>query len=251
MTERISISMMALLGTIALASACGSSHDVTGTGGAAGGAGAGGGGGGAGGLTPMPQPPCGSGKNTTCLPSGFPFVRFAFAHSSACNGICPAVSPAGPWTIALNQPQAGTLCLSGTNPAQDGTGLSLDFTKFGQIDSSTLMVLEKFNADLLGIKRVKFTIDSPPAGGISVSADTLHADVCHGVDCITFGFTLPDRVTAAKTTTAALVDFASTQTFDTSAIDAIGFDVGPGDFNFCVHDFQFLAANGVAVTPMP
>jgi hypothetical protein len=143
--------------------------------------------------------------------------------------------------------------LSGTNPSQDGTGLTLDFTKLAQLSPSSLMVLQRFNADQLGIKQVKFTIDSPPSGGISVSADTLHDDVCNGVDCITFGFALPSRVTAAGTITAALVDFVANppQTFDTRALDAIGFDVGPGDFNFCVHDFQFLDANGVAVTPMP
>jgi len=261
MTERIS--MIALLGTVALASGCGSGHDAAGTGGAGGtggSAGAGGAGGSAdaggaadAGLTEIVQPPCGSGQNTSCLPSGFPFARFAFAHGNACNGICPAVSPAGPWTIVLNQPQAGTLCLSGTNPDPAGTGLTLDFTKLAQLSSGSLMVLQRFNADLLGIKQVRFTIDSPPSAGVSVSADTLHGDICNGVDCVTFGFALPNRVTAAGTITAALVDFVSSppQTFDTRALDAIGFDVGPGDFNFCVHDFHFLDANGVAVTPMP
>jgi hypothetical protein len=252
MTERIS--MIALLGTVALASACGSGHDATGMGGMGGAGGTGGTAGGAvdAGLKPIPAPPCGTGENTSCLPSGFPFARSAFAHSYACNGICPAVSPAGPWTIVLNQPQTGTLCLSGTNPHPMGTGLSLDFTTLAQLSPSSLMVLERFNADLLGIKQVRFTIDSPPSGGISVSAYTLHADVCNGVDCLTF-FALPTRVTAAGTITVALVDFVATppQTFDTRALDAIGFDVGPGDFNFCVHDFQFLDANGAVVTPMP
>jgi hypothetical protein len=252
MTERIS--MIVLLGTLALASGCSSGHDAAGTGGTGGTGGSGGTGGTVdAALTEMVQPPCGSGQNTSCLPSGFPFVRFAFAHSNACNGICPAVSPAGPWTIVLSQPQAGTLCLSGTNPDPTGTGLTLDFTKLAQPDPSTLMVLERFNADVLHIKQVRFTVDSPPSGGISVSADTLHSDICHGVDCITFGFALPDRVAATGTVTAALVDFVSDppQTFDTRALDAIGFDVGPGDFNFCVHDFQFLDANGAAVTPTP
>ncbi len=74
-----------------------------------------------------------------------------------------------------------------------------------------------------------------------MSATTLHSDVCNGTDCITFGFALPNRITAAGTTTAHLVDFVNNppQTFDTRAVDAIGFDVGPGDFDFCVRDFHF------------
>ena len=253
------ISMIALLGTATLAWGCGSSHDATGTGGASGTGGttATGGSGETGGAAgtadagpPIVHPVCVSGGNGPCLPSGFPFVRGAFAHSTkACNGICPAVSPPGAWTIVFSQPQPGKLCLSGTNPdSTDTTGLLLGFS---ELSSDFSMVVRRFNADVLGITQVRFTLDSPPPAGITVSADTLHSDVCNGTDCITWGFALPNHITAAGITTAPLVAFVSNppQTFDTRALDAISFDVGPGDFDFCVHDFHFLNAAGVEVLP--
>ena len=198
------------------------------------------------------HPDCVSGENTACLPSGFPFATFAFAHSYACNGICPAVSPAGPWTILFSQPQPGTLCMSGTDPDLKGTGLDLIFTVLGELSPGHLMVLKRFNADLPRITQLRFTVDSPPSAGLSISADTLHSDVCERTSCITWNFALPNRITAAgSSTTAPLVDFVNNppQTFDTRALDAIGFDVGPGDFDFCVHDFHFLNAAGVEVLP--
>lgn len=253
------ISMITLLGVLGLAAACGSDHVAVGTGGALGAGGTVGlsGTGGAVDAAPPPivQPACVSGENTICLPSGFSFVKATFAHSNTCNGICPAASPVGPWTILLSQPQAGTLCMSGTNPDPTGTGLALSFPEFGQLSPGTLMVLKRFNADLLNITQVRFTIDSPPSGGISVSATTLNSDVCNGNDC-RLGFALPNRITASGTTTASLVDFISDwnppkPVFDTRALDTIDFAVGPGDFDFCVHDFQFLDANGAVVLPKP
>ena len=249
------ISMIALLGTATLAWGCGSSHDATGTGGASGTGGTTGLGGSSGtggaadaGLSPIVHPDCVSGGNGACLPNGFPFVKGAFAHSDACNGICPAVSPPGAWTVVFSQPQPGKLCLSGTNPDPKGTGLLLGFS---ELSSDLSMVLKRFNPDARGITQVRFTLDSPPPAGITVSADTLHSDVCNGTDCITWGFALPNHITVAGTTTAALVDFVSNppQTFDTRALDAISFDVGPGDFDFCVHDFHFLNAAGVEILP--
>ena len=248
------LSLIALLGTLVIVAACGSGHDAAGTGGASGTGGVAGTGGEIGaagaGVVPVTHPPCVSGGNTACLPGGFPFARVALAHSSASCAICPAVSPPGPWTILLSEPQTGTLCLSGSNPDPDGTGLLLGFT---QLNSDLSMVLKRFNADLLGITQVRVTIDHPPSGGISLGADTVHSDVCHGVDCITFGFRVPTRITTSGTTTAALVDFVASppQPFDTRALDGIWFSVDTGDFDFCVRDFQFLDANGAVVTPKP
>ncbi len=245
--------LIALLGTVSLTAACGSDHTAPLTGGA-GGAGGTGGTGGTGGAvdagpTPRDPPPCVSGTNAACLPSGFPFVTAAFAHSSGCNGICPGAAPAGT-TILFSQTASGTLCLSGTNPALDGTALLLSFSVIGGTpDNGT--ILKRFNADALGITQVRFTIDRPPSGGITVGAATLHSDVCHGLDCLTFGFELPTHITQSGTTTAALVDFVNTppQPFDTRALDDINFAFGPGDFDLCLRDFQFLDANGAQVIP--
>ncbi len=162
------LSMIALLGTVTLAAGCGSSHDATGTGGTGGSGGAPGtgGSGGSGGVagtggaygrcrrrqtgTHPPPPPCVSGGNTACLPSGFPFVQSAFADSKACNGICPAASPTGPSTILFSQPKAGTLCLSGTNLDSAGTELELVFTQLAELSPGHLNGREEVQRGLAG-----------------------------------------------------------------------------------------------------
>ena len=82
---------------------------------------------------------------------------------------------------------------------------------------------------------------------------TIHSDVCNGIDCLTLGFTLPNLITEPGTTTALLTDFVNNppQPFDTRALDSMDFVAGPGDFDFCVRDLQFLDASGVPVTPSP
>jgi hypothetical protein len=227
-----------------------------------GGMGAMGGAAGMGGMAVGPDyPTCASGKawsviDGICAPSGFPFVQDAFAHSNLCSGVCPT-TPAGT-TIHLSQPADGTLCLSGSNPnAGDDTGILLSFTMFASagLTATHATVLKMFNADVLGITQVRFTIDRPPPAGVSVSADTLHSTECNNNDCITWGFKLASPITASGTTsvtaTASFTDFIPTppQTFDTRALDAISFDVGQGDFDFCVRDFQFLDASGAVTSP--
>ena len=248
----------ALLAAAAFAAACSSGHDATGIGGAGGAGSPGGTSGTSGavdaGLTPRVVPVCVNSENAMCLPSGFPFVPAAFAHSDPCNGPCLDGSPPGT-TILFSQPASGTLCLSGTNPTPNGTGLAITFTVMALLGPAPdhLMVLHRFNADLLGITQVRFTIDRPPAAGLSVAATTIHSDVCNKSDCITFGFTLPNLITESGTTTALLTDFVNNppQPFDTRALDSMDFVAGPGDFDFCVRDLQFLDANGVPVTPSP
>jgi hypothetical protein len=245
------LSMIALMGMVGFAAACGPDHATPAAGGTGGTPGTGGTNGNGDAGPTAPAPACLTGANEECLPSGFPFSQVAFAHSYACNGVCPAASPAGT-TILFSQPASGTLCLSGTNPDPLGTDLTLVFTE-GTTDprTGTDTVTRRFNADDLHITQVKFTIDRPPSDGVTVSATTLHGDVCHELDCITFGFTLPGRITASGTTTARLVDFVSSppKTFDTRALNWIDFAVGPGAFDFCVRDFQFLDASGAVVTP--
>jgi hypothetical protein len=207
--------------------------------------------------SPVVYPPCSSGEPWTvtdgiCAPSGFPFVQYAFAHSNLCSGVCPT-SPVGT-TIRLSQPAAGTLCVSETNPnSGDITGILVGFTVFSTegVSATYRKVLKMFNADLLGITQFRFTIDNPPPGGVGVGADTIHSTECAALDCLWFGFTVPNRITASGTRTVAFTDFVAdpVRRFDTRGLDEIGFDVGPGDFDFCLRDFQFLDAQGVEVKP--
>ena len=59
--------------------------------------------------------------------------------------------------------------------------------------------------------------------------------------------------TSVATTTVSFADLVSSPPgmLETRALATLGFDVGPGDFDFCVRDFQFLDASGAVVLPKP
>jgi hypothetical protein len=265
MSERML--MIALLATATFAEACGSSHDASGTGGTSGVGGMGGiggtssmagtSGGGAGGAAMFPdcvsdvsQLPAGpAGAMQLCSPSGFPFAQEVFVHSNVCNGMCPIAAPAGT-TIRLEQPQTGTLCLSGSTPA-DATALTLGYIV---VAANTLTpthqdVVSRFDASAKGITQVRFTIDALPPGGVSVGATSVHSNVCDQNNCFSGG-SLPSPITTPGTTTVAFTDFTSNppSTLDARSLGTIEFNAGPGALDFCVHDFQFLDAAGNVVS---
>lgn len=198
--------------------------------------------------------PCNVGP---CAPGGFPFVTRAVAVSDTCGSNCPlsaADTPAGKSTAALSQPKAGTLCLSGSVSPGGWAAIGLTFALKNRDRTE---ILKTFDAKALGITQVAFTLDSPPSGGVSVSAAITTATSCPGnpSDCVSLGF---DLMTAAGSSTTAdytmpgpvTVPFANftqtigSQSFDTSELDHLTFIVGAGGYDFCVHDFKFLDAQG-------
>jgi hypothetical protein len=118
-------------------------------------------------------------------------------------------------------------------------------------------ILKNFDAKALGITQAAFTIDSPPSGGVGASAAVTTATSCpsNPSDCVALGFDLmtaegssvPADYTTPGQVIAPFANFTQTvgtQRFDTSALDHLVFSVGSGSYNFCVHDFKFLDAQG-------
>jgi hypothetical protein len=260
-----SISTMALLTAITLTAGCsadsGRSGGTTSTGGTAGGggsataggAGTAGTGGSSAGINGATFPDC-EGNNPTgdapCAPSGFPFVRHAFPHSYSADCVLAG------GTVTMSQPEHGILCLSGSTDAvqEDAVGIGLGLSVASDEPFENYRVLELFNANALGIEKVRFTVDDPPPGGIVVSADIFHSLECHGLDCVTFGFTTLERVTTSGApTTIALAELVSAQgvAVDTRALAGLRFDVGAGEFEYCIRDLHFLDENDVEVLPAP
>ena len=258
-----SLSLIAALG---MQAACASdSGNSAGTGGSPGmgGTAAGGSGGMAAGGASNSDP-CSSGR---CSPGRFPFVNTAIAASDSCGGNCPllaADTPVGKTTATLSQPEAGTLCLSGIVSPGGWAALGLVFAVWAvgnqartDMNQPRTEILKKFNADALGITQVAFTIDSPPGVGVSVSAAITTATSCPdgASGCVTTGFDLmsgpgssvPVNYTGFVPVTAPFANFkqsVGTQSFDPTALQHLVFGVGPGSYNFCVHDFKFLDAQG-------
>jgi hypothetical protein len=245
--------ILSLAGATTLATACGpqsasqpasgGSSNTTSTGGSS----SKGGSSAAGGFS-GDEPACvTTGENEICEPSHFPFVERAFVATETCPGPdCHAPNP------TLTEPETGTLCVSGTAPSH-GAGLILLLFR-DNADAS--QVLQAFNAEALGITGLSFTLDSPPPGGIIVEAGIVVTLDCPSslFDCLWFGFTLP-RLTEPGTKRVALVDFMQSdnqsayQTFDTSSLSHIELNVGAGPYDFCIRDFKFLDASGIAVNP--
>src|SRR5260221_2102641 len=109
--------------------------------------------------------------------------------------------PADGATIRLTQPEAGTLCLSGTDP-KGGTRFVVGFpeTSIEMLDYRNFKVVTRFNAQLKQITGVKFTIDlHPPLDGVEVSAATLHSDDCTWASACAWEFKLPNPITESGT----------------------------------------------------
>src|SRR5262252_7810566 len=79
------------------------------------------------------EPTCTTIEGFDCHPGGFPFVEAAAVASDLCGGYtafnCPLATnpPPGATTATLTQPQAGTVCLSGTVAAGGWAQIVLQF----------------------------------------------------------------------------------------------------------------------------
>jgi hypothetical protein len=207
-----------------------------------------------------------------CQPSGFPFMQLAFSVSDLCGGpvaFCALGKnvPSGETVANLSQPTAGKLCLSGA--VAPGGWAQLAFG-FRELTPGATGVLK----NAVGISQLRFTVDTPPSGGLVVDAAIHTTEQCpsdaakcqticgsDSLDCFTYGFdlmtapgsTVPVNITTAQTVTAPFANFKQTvdgHSFDTTAIDHLTLGLTTqGPFNFCIHDFNFLDAQGNVVLP--
>ncbi|HEX4334486.1 MAG TPA: hypothetical protein VH062_01160 [Polyangiaceae bacterium] len=209
-----------------------------------------------------PEPPAGgcvSNAGMVCATElqAFPFVKFAAAGTDFCLGgpgsTCySSVPPDGASTRKMSQTSPGSLCLSGKVAAG---GFALLALVLADKSDDGRKILHAFDAAARGITQVTLTIDSPPSQGATLLAHSVVKTSCPSgpQDC----FFPPDfkfnDISQASTVTAPLNAFVSaddaTMSLDAGAINDILVRVGPGDYDFCVHDFALLDAQGEPVTP--
>ena len=243
----------------------------TGTGGASNAGGASGGATAGDASTAFPACPS-SDPSYICQPSGFPFMQLAFSVSDLCGGpvaFCALGKnvPSGETVANLSQPTAGKLCLSGA--VAPGGWAQLAFG-FRELTPGATGVLK----NALGISQLRFTVDTPPSGGLVLDAAIHTTEHCPSdaancqticgdgpVECFTYGFdlmtapgsTVPVNITTTQTVVAPFANFKQTvdgHDFDTRAIDHMSLNLSTqGPFNFCIHDFNFLDAQGNVVLP--
>jgi len=186
--------------------------------------------------------------------AGFPFAQDAAMVSDFCSNVVQGCGapPAGATVMTLTHPDEGTLCLSGSIKPGGFAVLALEFPRK---NADETQVLEPFDATAHGITQVALTVDSPPDQGADLLANATTHTTCpaNPLDCQyppNFKFT---TLTAAGPVTAPFADFKSlddpSETLDPSLLNSIFLQVGSGDFDFCIHDFNFLDAAGNPVRP--
>jgi hypothetical protein len=236
------------VGAAALATGCGSPNEAA-SGAAGGGAATGGSSGMGGSSSKGGDPNCITGDGFLCAAdlTGFPFVAFAASYSDKGGVFSGRTPPAGETTVTMSHPEPGKLCLSGrVAPAEFLAGMNLDFAP-RNLDAT--MVLKPFDAAKLHITQASLTIDTPPSTGVRLSLFTVKQLECPNspLDC-NYGFQF--GALGAGPVIVPFADFTSNDpsvAVDMTMLDSLVFQVGPGDYAFCIHDFKLLDANGVEV----
>jgi hypothetical protein len=181
---------------------------------------------------------------------GLPFVRAAhFFLGSSPDGEPLTVGNEGEKpTAKVTNPAPGKVCMSG----DDGARLSLSLLTGEALEDGSspppLNLDRLFPAASLGIKAVRFTIETPPSSAILPGVITFGpaCDDVGGGDAARDGTRVV--ITSNGTRTLSLeTDFVPA--FDTNAISALAFTSGPGAYDYCITDLQCLDAAGNEVLP--
>jgi hypothetical protein len=171
-------------------------------------------------------------------------------------------------TATLNNPQPGTLCMSGVlanagpNGANWGAILGMDFIEWNEDETE---ILKWLDAQAFGITQLKFTLESPPPGiGVGLGLDMVtHTECAVSPGYCSSGGRL--RLMTGDTPFAYLTPGdkgplpisafvqppweTSTLTLDTSKLLSLGFVLGSNSgealsYEFCISNLRFLDANG-------
>jgi hypothetical protein len=200
-----------------------------------------------------------------CKPAGVAAVQFAAVRSDACAESavsardCP--DAASDTTVKLNQPEDGKLCMKGNAVSPSGWAwLIMGVGTFNKDGSAATSVLD---AKKLGATELRFTLENPPADGLTLLAATVHSYECGSAGppgCLGEGFGLMSGprsnqrriLTEAGEQQAPFKDFSRSDPYDPFNIEALHgfiFEIPPGDYDFCVSDFHFVDADGHDVDP--
>jgi hypothetical protein len=190
---------------------------------------------------------------------GIAFVDLFFAVSDYCPARRMGPNLAASTQLKMIRDDAGRNCLSGriTN------GWAQLILGFDGSNRNGSMPLPPFtgplNADSAGISGVQFTLDRPPAGGL-----TLETAYVVGEDCFPGCEIHGDFYVMEDSGAARSFDRAGTYSFhfsdfqqapwgepglqlDTTHLAGMFFHLPPGDFDFCLSDFHFLETSGAPV----
>jgi hypothetical protein len=168
-------------------------------------------------------------------------------------------------TITELSREAGKICMRG-RVTTGWASLIVDFS--GSNPTGTQLPAEPaeaLDAAGLGITQLQLTVDSPPASGLAVNLASVLVPGCYGRpnDCLVAGYYVmkqpgvPERLTEPGTHTLRIADFQAapwvdpTRALDTTRLAYVAFDLGVGDYDFCIHDLKLLDDSGHALGGKP
>jgi len=192
---------------------------------------------------------------TTAAPNGLVCVdgltEFSFASYAVAYSWNDCASCAAETTVTLSHPEAGKLCLSGHVADGGIAGFNLELARR---NPDATEILETFDADARGITQAAFTVDSPPRAGVSLLLHILRQTACPdgAMKCDYPPNFVYGTSTDAGPIVAPLVSFISDDSsvaLNTHELVDFLFQVGPGDYDFCIHDFRLLDSKNKEVTP--
>jgi hypothetical protein len=198
--------------------------------------------------------------NNLLSASDIPFATAVFAISDACPSQRRSAPPLPSLTVAdVRRSAPGNYCASGM--LLEG-GFAYLLVSFDHINDRPAPPFHgPLDAPAFGITSVRFTLESPPATGLRVSASNVVDDICpfSSDECIQGGFYVlgetgePITMDQPGTYTQRLADFQSepglSATLDVTRFAGIALELNPGAFDVCVSGVQLLDEAGRAVPP--
>jgi hypothetical protein len=199
----------------------------------------------------------------SCISPKDPSCRIAVEGPSLVRWTGPVTDGVdGGVSTAVVRHTPGSFCMSGTvdsGPTGSGWGAIL-LVGLTVRDEASMGAVVPFDAAARGIRRIRFTVDHLPIGGLLPQIAQLQSADCNRIpDCATT-FSLPAYVTTPGTISEPLPAFTqadgthSVPALDQTLITGVQFYVPslPGmayDYDFCVRDLAFIDDAGHEVTP--
>jgi hypothetical protein len=191
---------------------------------------------------------------------GVAFVGVFFAVSDYCPARTMGPNLASTTQLQMIRDDAGRTCLHGR--INDGWArLILGFDGSNRNGSMPLPPESKpLDADSAGIDGVQFTLDTPPAGGLTLETAYVVGEGCFPGRCeLHNGFYITEPNGLARSFDRSgsysfrFSDFQQApggnpeDNLDMTHLAGMFFHVGTGDFDFCLSDFHFLDLTGAPV----
>jgi hypothetical protein len=177
-------------------------------------------------------------------------LAFAFTNvGSAGDGTAASSHPSREHDVVISTPDPTRICAKGS----DGAALNLALSAGMPADTlgEAFPVWRTVSWKDLGITQLRFTIETPPTSGVAVGIFTFAPLICDSgptgyASAEVDGNPLVLDTNGATVTLSLASDFGVA--LDPSLLGELNFQVGEGEYDYCIKDLEFLNENGGRAT---